>query len=564
MLNVTLCFCFVGDHLYINSADHSKNQTSEGRLQTSLCEDFNCLVRVYIEALLERFINTADTDGEHGKSEERPDDDDDDGDRVDQEVSKRQRDEEPSVEVTFNGTSNAVTLVVQGSIGMLQKIVETQTTYRDQYVTQAIFDGAAGDEEEDLYIEGFCSAANNCLRMSDTLENIMRNLQERLLEEDSEDPENSTGVISALDEHTNILLRLYNRHAVFFAQRISDKIVAVIDDAISEDMFGKPWLHEHTRNDLALVMIRTMDDFMEDWQAYLDPILHIRVLEVMVTAICNFYVKTLVQKSAYHLSINKSIWKHDNRLGLDRMTTDIQIIRDYFDGFAQNSYPTLSRVVGDELEVLETTHEILAIAAGFSKWSDLNDFILLLHKRLQNVTLTKYVVGDIVHLMNPQLEKASYELVDSMVPILDAMTSKQGIRDVNATGMSLAEILLEVCRESHRLRLRPGLKNGDDVVEQGEIMLGMLSRQSTKYRKKMVKSIQKHSKEQGQNLNKTMSSLSKMTGSPTQNRMAKVVASPVNRRASQQRGRDSLAASQKQSSSKKIAERLSKYKKRFG
>ena len=236
-----------------------------------MCEDFNCLVRVYIEALLERFINTADTDGEHGKSEERPDDDDD---LVDQEVSKRQRDEEPSVEVTFNGTSNAVTLVVQGSIGMLQKIVETQTTYRDQYVTQAIFDGAAGDEEEDLYIEGFCSAANNCLRMSDTLENIMRNLQERLLEEDSEDPENSTGVISALDEHTNILLRLYNRHAVFFAQRISDKIVAVIDDAISEDMFGKPWLHEHARNDLALVMIRTMDDFMEDWQAYLDPILH--------------------------------------------------------------------------------------------------------------------------------------------------------------------------------------------------------------------------------------------------------------------------------------------------
>ena len=50
--------------------------------------------------------------------------------------------------------------------------------------------------------------------------------------------------------------------------------------------------------------------------------------------------------------------------------------------------------------MLEAIFELVAIAAGVSK-SDAHDFILVLQKRVRNVLITKFTVGDLYHLVNP-------------------------------------------------------------------------------------------------------------------------------------------------------------------
>merc|ERR1712232_689423 len=110
-------------------------------------------------------------------------------------------------------------------------------------------------------------------------------------------------------------------------------------------------------------------------------------------------------------SKSKPLWGDNNR-ALERMRGDIDVMREFFDELA-DAYPSLPRVIENEFGVLDTIYELLSIANGTSDSTD-RDFVILLQKKIKNIAITKYVVGDLFHMVNPAKEETIYALIDSM------------------------------------------------------------------------------------------------------------------------------------------------------
>lgn len=138
------------------------------------------------------------------------------------------------------------------------------------------------------------------------------------------------------------------------------------------------------------------------------------------------------------------------------MRGDVLTIRDYFDGLAE-TFPTISRVIESEFDLLDTMVEILCIAAGLSR-KDVSDFIVTLQRRVKNIDVTKYVVGDLFHLIDPAREKEIYDLVDSMEVELNAVAAAEGAAATNVAdrmavpGLRVDEMLANHCDECDRRR----------------------------------------------------------------------------------------------------------------
>jgi hypothetical protein len=133
--------------------------------------------------------------------------------------------------------------------------------------------------------------------------------------------------------------------------------------------------------------------------------------------------------------------------------------------------PTLGRPIEREFDLLEAVLEILSIASGISS-SDAQDFILLLHKRVRNFSITKFVVGDLYHLVNPAEERSIYETIDGMeqtmaavVPADDRAVSSARDRGT-VPGLRVDQILALQCDASKRTRPIQG-----GALERAEITL---------------------------------------------------------------------------------------------
>ncbi|OEU12110.1 hypothetical protein FRACYDRAFT_270527 [Fragilariopsis cylindrus CCMP1102] len=147
-------------------------------------------------------------------------------------------------------------------------------------------------------------------------------------------------------------------------------------------------------------------------------------------------------------------------------------MREYFDSL-MDIYPALKRAVPEQFEILETFHELLSIAAGLSQSSD-RDFVILLQKRIRNIPITKLVVGDLWHAMNPKDEKDIYEKIDVMETELNAVAPNDAeafdvaLARQTVPGLRLDQELARLCDENKRNR--PGYNR--TAAEQGNIMLG--------------------------------------------------------------------------------------------
>jgi hypothetical protein len=261
-----------------------------------------------------------------------------------------------------------------------------------------------------LDLETSCAAANDFIRMSEKCEEILGELQaESLL---------TPAAAEVLEEQSAILLGLYSSDAVYAAQKVHVYIFEPIDEAISEELFGEEWLNELTGNELALTLVRTLEDFMGDLEVFLDELMVGKSVDALVTATVIFYIKCLLKKAANHKNNKHSLWS-DNPKALTRIMGDIKVMKEYFVSLS-SSYPALKRVVDNEFEALETIHELLSIAAGTSSSSS-RDFILFLQKRVRNIPIVKYVAGDLWHLVKPTDEKAIYELIDEMEEEMNAI-----------------------------------------------------------------------------------------------------------------------------------------------
>lgn len=319
------------------------------------------------------------------------------------------------------------------AVGVIFKnLYEKQMHCRDQFCTD---------------FETCCAAANDFIRMSEKCEEIV----DEVKDECNLSPE----ATETLDEQTAALLGLYSSDAVYAAQSTHIYIFEPIEEAIADDLFGQEWLDELTHNELALTLVRTLDDFMEDLEAFLDEVMVQKTVEAQISSSVNFYIRMILRAASEHNSGRASAFA-DNEKALNRMRGDVHVIRDYFEGLAE-SMPTLNRLIEKEFEFLDTILELIAIAAGIST-SNARDFILLLQKRVRNVSITKFVVGDLYHLVNPKQEKDIYETIETMEQQMAAVapTDEKAASVAQARntvqGLRVDQMMAIHCDESKRKR----------------------------------------------------------------------------------------------------------------
>ncbi len=193
---------------------------------------------------------------------------------------------------------------------------------------------------------------------------------------------------------------------------------------------------------------------MGDLEAFLDEFMLKKTVDALVASTIVFYVKCLLLKAEKHNN-NKIPYFNDCAKALDRMDGDIKIMRDYFVELAEGM-PALSKVIEKEFSVLQTIQELIRIAAGISDF-EASDFIVFFHKRVKDVNITKHVVGDLWHLVQPTEERTVWELTSSLEESLVAVcptdsSSKTAMDRMVIPGLRLDETLAKLCIESKRKR----------------------------------------------------------------------------------------------------------------
>lgn len=296
-------------------------------------------------------------------------------------------------------------------------------------------------------LETCCAASNDFQRMSERCEEMM----EELLDE-CDFPAES---VETLEASSSELLALYSSDAAYAAQCTHIYVFEPIADVVRATLFSPEWETNMTQNEVALTFIRTLEDFMTDLEQFMEGFMLKKAVDSLVSRSVIFYIKSLLLKAEAHDS-NKVPYFNDNAKALERMSGDIQTMRDYFDGLVPQ-FRALDKVIENEFKILTAVHECMAIAAEISV-SDAADFILVLHKRLKDIDITKHVVGDLWHLVNPTQERAVWELVESMETELLAMApnDESGVNSaedrMKVPGLRLNDMMADLYVESKRRR----------------------------------------------------------------------------------------------------------------
>jgi Exocyst complex component Sec6 len=323
------------------------------------------------------------------------------------------------------------------AVGVIFKnLYEKQIAERDNFCTD---------------LETCCAASNDFFRMSEKCEEIVQEIQA----ECNLSPEAS----SALEEQSSHLLSLYSNDAVYAAQKTHLYCFEPVEDAIGTEIFGPEWEQELTQNELALTVVRTLDDFMEDLETFLDEVMVQKCVEAQIQSSVVFYFKWLLQRASEHKSSSKPLFV-DNELALERIRGDATVMREYFEGMSEQM-PTLRRIIEREFKFLDAIIEIMAIAAGLSS-SDIRDFVLLVQKRVNNFSLTKFAIGDLYHLVKPSDEFSVYEMIDEMEEQMNTLKPdeeklKEALAGRSAVpGLRIDEMVADVIGSGKRSRpLKP-------------------------------------------------------------------------------------------------------------
>ncbi len=192
---------------------------------------------------------------------------------------------------------------------------------------------------------------------------------------------------------------------------------------------------------------------MGDLETFLDEFMLKKTVDALVASTVVFSAKCLLLKAENHNN-NKVPYFNDSSKALARMDGDIKIMRDYFVELAEGM-PALNKVIEKEFSVLETIQELIRIASGISDF-EASDFILFLHKRLKDVHITKHVVGDLWHLVQPTEERTVWELTESLeeslLKVCPPLPSHQQKNQRSVPGLRLDETLAKLYIDSKRKR----------------------------------------------------------------------------------------------------------------
>ena len=252
-------------------------------------------------------------------------------------------------------------------------------------------------------LESCCAASNDFTRMSEKCEDMVSEVVSQC--EFSED------LIAKLETSSGDLMGVYSSDAVYSARSVHIYVFDPIEDQIGVKLFEEDWEGAMVNNDLATSLVRTLADFHEDLEHFMDNFMVGKSMMSLTSATVIFYAKCLLQRAKKHSSSTRPYFG-DVKKALDRMAVDIIVLIDYFVELVPEM-PSLRKNINKDFEILTTIHELLSIAAGFSV-SDAEDFILILHKHVRVVGITKHIVGDLWRLVAPMEEQNILRLVESM------------------------------------------------------------------------------------------------------------------------------------------------------
>uniref|UniRef100_A0A7S1UUI6 Exocyst complex component Sec6 n=1 Tax=Grammatophora oceanica TaxID=210454 RepID=A0A7S1UUI6_9STRA len=332
-----------------------------GEITTSLCEDVFSLVSLQLEALQE-YLNVS-------------------------ELSK-----------TPKGTD----MLLEGLRAIVDSLIKEQKTHRDKLL-------------ED--IESCCAAANDFIRMLEKTEEFLSDLQEEYAElawnsSFDDDRDDEVPPVGLFHREISNLMTAYGHDAVYAVQYAHVFVLRTIKHSdIPKNLFSRDWEDVYTHNEVALSLIKTMEDFLYDFHNFLvDEMLYRKVVAVLIQAIVCFYVRCFIRKAErlrQKRPLSKLIKSKEQKFesgerALCRMMYDIDLFRNYF-GQLVKQIPPLGKVVQDELSTLVVITECFALAITDPVTSQIEDLALVLHKRTgANANITRFLIMDIWMLGAPR------------------------------------------------------------------------------------------------------------------------------------------------------------------
>lgn len=321
-------------------------------------------------------------------------------------------------------TKNSMVLVTACS-NIFNKMKEKQIDCRDGFL---------------MDLETSCAAANDFMRMAEQAEDIYNEiLSTTMLSEDGQ---------TYLEDSANRLMIQYTNDAVFAAQHVTKFIFEPLEEELADKLFSDEW-EEMTYNEMALTIVRTIEDYMADIEEWMDELMVRKLVDGLVKASINFYAKHLLLKA--EKKGNKDSVFTDNKRAISRIQSDIGVIRKYFEGMIE-TFPALGRVINEEFSFLKTLFGLLYIAHDDGDEPEL--FFVELQKYVRNVDVVRFLVGDVYHLVNPKGEGPIYEVFEKHVDEMRALESGDRHVDEHYTEKMLRIdlVLIDLLKESKRKR----------------------------------------------------------------------------------------------------------------
>lgn len=250
-------------------------------------------------------------------------------------------------------------------------------------------------------VDECCAAANDFWRMSEQLDDFVTTWaakpslfaadDESLLARTTLQSEGATLVASLLQD------------AVLAAEHIQAILMRKVNrTSIPADLFCLAWEDDWTHNEVMMELLQIFDVDLARAETFMSSEhLYHKTLTACCKSIVCFYIRCLVQK-ADSVSLRRRHRERAGRVGekqpfqspdraLRRMKDDIGLIQQFF---REKSTETvaLSRILGEEMRILELIHECLAAEDSDS----LETFIVVLHKRTgADGLVTRHFVSDL-------------------------------------------------------------------------------------------------------------------------------------------------------------------------
>ena len=289
-------------------------------------------------------------------------------------------------------------LIIVSLLCIIRNLHQLQMKHRDRFLHDIVCS---------------CAAANDFMRMIECFDELMESVHRRyprlklLLNHNAKNEEDAIK-LALLERECSDLVALYGNDAVFAVQRSQIFVMKTIQQSsIPDDLFSQEWEDEFVYNEVALAIVKTVEDFLYNYHDHLsNAFLYGKIVGALVRAVVCFYVRCLVQKAdnvrrrkrtGSRFGPVETPFLNSDRAVL-RMMYDIEVFRQYFRNLVKQ-LPALKRLVEDELSILVVIHECLSLSTDNRNDSTLEEFIVVLHKRTgANVAVTKFVMKDLWHL----------------------------------------------------------------------------------------------------------------------------------------------------------------------